>query len=151
MGSADGLARIAFALGAAGFIGEAAAKLAPVELIAQHLDGANIPDWLFLISLPIIINLCGQIALSPIMVVVFLSSIMNALPVLPADPNLIVFALGAGWALSMTASPNATATIMISGISGIAPTILTWKWNGVYSLLCLSAFCAMFYLMSLLL
>jgi len=53
---------------------------------------------------------------------------------------LIVFALGAGWALSMSASPNASATLLISGISGIAPTTLTWKWNGVYALLCLLVF-----------
>jgi hypothetical protein len=138
--SANLLARSAFTLGAAGFIGEAAAKLAPVDLFANYLAAIDMPGWLFLISLPILINLCGQIALSPILVVVFLSSIINQLPVLPADPNLIVFALGAGWALSMTASPNASATLLISGVTGIAPTTLTWRWNGVYALMCLAVF-----------
>ena len=149
LGSASVLARSAFTLGIAGFIGEAAAKLAPVQLLADQLALADIPVWLFLISLPIIINICGQIAISPILVVVFLSSIINQLPTLPADPNLIVYALGAGWALSMSLSPNASATLLMSGITQIAPTTLTWRWNGIYALLCLTVFSLMFFVLSL--
>lgn len=144
-GSAATLSRAAFALGMSGFIGQAAAYLAPVEAIAEALNLAEVPPWLFLAALPLIINLGGQIALSPIMVVVFLGSIMHELPVLPAEPSIIVFALGAGWALSMSASPNATATLLISGTCGIAPTTLTWRWNGRYAILCYAMFCAMFY------
>lgn len=149
LGSAAPLSRAAFALGMSGFIGQAAAYLAPVEAIADSLNIAEIPSWLFLAALPLIINLGGQIALSPIMIVVFLGSIMHELPVLPADPSLVVFALGAGWALSMSASPNATATLLISGTCGIPPTTLTWRWNGRYALLCYAVFCAMFYLLTM--
>lgn len=147
-GSAPLLARNTFALGTAGFIGETAAVLAPIDLIAAHLSLDQMPAWLFLISLPLLISLCGQVALSPLMVVVFLSAIMRELPVLPADPSHIVFAMGAGWALSMTASPNATATILISGTCGIPPTTLTWRWNGVYALLCFAAFSVIFYIIA---
>ncbi len=142
--SSINMGRSAFMLGAAGFIGEAAAKLAPVGLVAQSLERVDMPDWLFLMALPVLISLAGQIALSPILIVVFLSAIINALPVLPADPNLIVFALGAGWAMSMTASPNASATLLVSSVTGIAPTTLTWRWNGVYALMCYATFSAMF-------
>jgi len=144
-------ARSAFVLGAAGFIGEAGAKLAPVAQVAQDLQIDRLPVWLFLISLPLIITLCGQIALSPILVVVFLAAVINELPVLPTDPNLIVFALGAGWALSMSASPNASATLLISSITDIAPTTLTWRWNGLYALVCFAIFGAAFFGLSLVL
>ena len=144
--SATVLGRSAVTLGAAGFIGEAAAKLAPVDKFAAHLETLAIPGWMVLVALPIIINLCGQIALSPILVVVFLASVLNQLPALPADPNLIVFALGAGWALSMAASPNASATLLISGVTGIPPTTLTWRWNGTYALLSFAVFAVSFYL-----
>ena len=139
-----GPARSAFILGAAGFIGQAAAELAPVAAFAAWLDPGAIPAFLFLAALPVLITLGGQFALSPIMVVVFLSAVINELPSLPADPNLIVFALGAGWALSMTASPNASATLLISAISKIAPTTLTWRWNGRYALVCYLIFVASF-------
>lgn len=142
--SSISMGRSAFMLGAGGFIGEAAAKLAPVDLVAHSLEHVDMPDWLFLMALPVLISLAGQIALSPILIVVFLSAIINALPVLPADPNLIVFSLGAGWAMSMTASPNASATLMISGVTNIPPTTLTWRWNGVYALLCYATFSALF-------
>ncbi|MEP5178410.1 MAG: hypothetical protein ABJQ85_02470 [Rhizobiaceae bacterium] len=138
------LGRSALVLGAAGFIGEAAAKLTPTSFVAETLGFASMPPWLFLCLLPIIITLGGQIALSPILVVVFLAAIINSLPVLPADANLIVFSLGAGWAMSMTASPNASATLLISGITNIAPTTLTWRWNGIYALFCYLLFAASF-------
>ncbi len=142
------MARNTFFLGTAAFIGETAAILAPIHWIATHMDLDQMPAWIFLSALPILISLCGQIALSPLMVVVFLSAVMHELPYLPADPSHIVFALGAGWALSMTASPNATATILISGTCGIPPTTLTWKWNGIYALLSLTTFCGIFYIIT---
>jgi len=77
-----------------------------------------------------------------------LSSIINQLPALPADPNLIVYALGADWALSMSLSPNASATLLISGITQISPTVLTWRWNGAYALLCLAAFFFAFFVLA---
>lgn len=142
-------ARSAYTFGMAGFIGECAAKLAPVAQVAESLNLQAMPSWVFLSLLPIIITLGGQIALSPLLVVVFLAAVMNELPVLPADPNLIVFALGAGWAFGMSASPNASATLLVSGITGIAPTTLTWRWNGVYALCCYAVFVASFYGLSL--
>ena len=78
-GSAAVLSRNAVALGMAGFIGQAAATLAPVEAIAESLRLQDIPPWLFLAALPLIINLGGQIALSPLMLVVFLAAIMREL------------------------------------------------------------------------
>lgn len=147
--SSISMGRTSFMLGAAGFIGEAAAILAPVDLVAHSLEQMNMPDWLFLMALPLLISLAGQIALSPILIVVFLSAIINALPILPADPNLIVFALGAGWAMSMTASPNASATLLVAGVTNIPPTTLTWCWNGVYALMCYAAFSVMFIILTL--
>lgn len=142
--SAPSLGKSAFILGAAGFIGEAAAKLLATTFFAQTMALTGVPDWLFLMVLPVLITLGGQIALSPILVVVFLAAIINQLPVLPADPSLIVYALGAGWAMSMTASPNASATLLISGITGVTPTTLTWRWNGRYALICYALFCVSF-------
>lgn len=139
------MTRDAYLLGVAGFIGAAAARLAPIDLIVANLALESIPAWLFLSSLPVVIMLSGNIAMSPIMVVVFLAAVISALPVLPADPDLIAVSLGAGWALSMTASPNATGPILLAGITGLPTTTLTWRWNGVYSLAALAVLCAGFY------
>jgi hypothetical protein len=142
------MTRDAYLLGVAGFIGAAAARLAPVDLIAAHMALESVPPWLFLSALPVIIMLSGNIAMSPIMVVVFLSAIISVLPVLPADPDLIAVALGGGWALSMTASPNATGPIILAGITGLPTTTLTWRWNGVYSLAALGVLMLGFYLIA---
>lgn len=132
-------ARSALILGKAGYIGVTGAQLAPVAEITAWLNVDDVPPFVFLISLPILITLGGQIALSPIMVVVFLSTEIHELPQMPADPMLIVYALAAGWALSMTAAPNSSATLLISAITRIGPTALTWRWNGTYAVVCFLA------------
>lgn len=148
VGSSSALGRNSFLLGTAAFIGDVAARLTPVDRVAEFLNIEQMPAWAFLASLPVIITICGQVALSPLLVVVFLGAVINALPVMPADPNLVVFALGAGWAMSMSASPNATATLLIAGIAKIPPTTLTWRWNGIYAILCYLVFVISFYILA---
>jgi len=147
--AAPDLARSAIVLGLSGFIGRVSVNIFPTTEIALWLESSNISGWVFLSILPIIITLGGQIALSPIVFVVFLGGVLTGLPTLPADPTHIVFALSVGWALSMTASPNATATLLISATCNIAPTTLTWKWNSRYALVCYLIFSGIFYLIEL--
>ncbi len=138
----------AYMLGVAGFIGSAAAELAPVDAIAGHLSHEHIRPWIFLTALPIIVMVAGNIAVAPVMMVVFLAAVISALPVLPADPDLIALSLGAGWALSMTAAPNATGPILLAGVTGLPATTLTWRWNGIYSLAALAALGAVFFVIA---
>ena len=140
------LARDAFLLGIAGFIGICAARLAPTDLLAGWLDNANLQPWVLIALIPAITVLGGQIALSPMMMVVFLSAVISELPALPAAPEHIAIALAAGWMLTLTGAPNATGALLISGATGIAPTTVTWRWNGAYSLAALSLFAVLSYL-----
>ncbi len=140
------MTRDAFLLGVAGFIGTTAGILAPVEAIAEALAIDRMPVWLFLSALPVIVIVSGNFALSPLMMVVFLAAVITALPETPADPNLIAFSLTAGWALSMTASPNATGPILLAGITNLPTTTLTWRWNGAYSLAALALLILLFFL-----
>ena len=142
--AAPALARSALALGLSGFLGRALANIMPIEAIAGVLPLETVPGWVFLAALPILINLGGQIALSPILLVVFLGEVLNSLPNLPVENVDILFALSAGWALSMTASPNATATLLIASITKVPPTTLTWRWNLRYGLICYLIFVAIF-------
>jgi len=130
------LARSAIALGLSGFIGRSLAEVLPMETLTQNLNITAMPGWLFLAILPILITLGGQVALSPIILVVFIGQVVQTFPTLPADPTNIIFALSAGWAISMLASPNATATLLISATTKIPPTTLTWRWNLRYGIIC---------------
>lgn len=142
--NAAGLARSAMALGLSGFIGRILAEVLPVATLTSNLDLTLVPGWAFLAILPVLITLGGQIALSPIILVVFIGQVIQAFPTLPADPTHIVFALSAGWAISMFASPNATATLLISATSNIPPTTLTWRWNLRYGMICYLVLVAIF-------
>jgi hypothetical protein len=134
--SASGLARSAVALGLSGYIGRTLGRILPGDHLAQLVDLSAMPGWLFLAILPAVITLGGQIALSPILIVVLLGEILSSMGNLPTGQMQILFALSVGWSLSMTASPNATATLLISSTCKIPPTTLTWSWNLKYGLLC---------------
>ncbi|MEO1293557.1 MAG: hypothetical protein AAFV62_12125, partial [Pseudomonadota bacterium] len=126
-------ARDSIGLGAAGFIGVAAAALAPSDAIVEWFHPEQLPPVLFLLALPVTVILAGQIALSPIMTVAFLGAVVTDLPLQPASPELVGVALAVGWALTMTASPNATGTIAVSNMTGLPPVTLTWQWNLVFT------------------
>ena len=128
------MARESASLGLAGFIGITAAKLAPLALIAHGIEVADLPPWAVVALIPAVITLGGQIALSPMMMVVFLGAVFGVLPEMPAPPHFIAIALGIGWSLSMTAAPNATGAMLLAGATGLPPTTLTWRWNGIYAL-----------------
>lgn len=106
------------------------------------------PGWLFLAVLPVIISLGGQVALSPILIVVFIGELLQGLEALPTGPEQIYLALSFGWALAMTSSPNATATLIVSGACNIPATRLTWQWNLRYGLLCYLAAVGIFWLIA---
>lgn len=145
---APALARSAVALGLSGFIGRALADVVPIDSLGQSIEAAALPGWLILAALPILISLGGQIAISPIMLVVFLGQVLGTIPHLPVTDTMIVYALSVGWALSMLTSPNATATLLISATTGIAPTRLTWAWNLRFALVAYVTFVALFILLS---
>lgn len=127
-------ARDACLLGIAGFVGITAAHLAPTRQMASWIDHAGVPPWAIVAAIPVIITLGGQVALSPMVMVVFLAAVFQELPTMPAPPPVIALALASGWALSMTAAPNSTGAILIAGATGVSTTTITWAWNGVYSL-----------------
>lgn len=131
-------------LGASGFLGIAAAALVPVEPIAEHIGGWGLSAAQFLIALPIIVIAAGQVAISPIMAVVFLAAVIGAFPVPLADPTLTALSLSCGWALSMTASPNASGAILLARVTGRSSYQLTWEWNFIYNVLALAALAILF-------
>ncbi|MES2845191.1 MAG: hypothetical protein V4747_09210 [Pseudomonadota bacterium] len=130
-----GSAPVAVTLACSGYVGRVAADLVPAAQLASALRLDAMPDYLLLWSIPLALSGLSLFALSPIMMAVFFGSLFGALPVLPADPTLIAFAISCGWALSITFSPFATPVLLIDRVTGIAPRQLTWGWNLGFSAL----------------
>lgn len=127
---------VAISLACSGFIGRAAAELVPAEALADALMLEAAPDFLLLGCIPVALTLLSLLAVSPIMTAVFFGSLFGALPAPPADPTLIALAISCGWALSMTFSPFATVVLLIARVADIGETVMTWKWNIGFTLLC---------------
>ncbi len=120
-------------LGAAGFIGTLAAALVPADDIAAALSVADMPGWIFLSLLSLLVWLGGQVALSPITTAVFLGSLVTELGVIPVDPTSAVLAIAAGTAICTVGAPFASGTLMLARASGYSGVELTWRWNLAYT------------------
>ncbi|WP_407493798.1 hypothetical protein [Pseudooceanicola sp. MF1-13] len=138
-GNLPNSARMAVTLGCAGFIGRAASGLIPAQAVADGLGLQGVPDFLLLSAIPPAIATMSLFGLSPIMTAVFFGSFFGGLAVLPADPTLIALSISMGWSVSMLLSPLSTVVIMINRVGNIGTTVLTWRWNLTYGLLCMLA------------
>ena len=139
-----GFIREAVFIGCAGFIGTTAARLVPVADIAAALGIAGIAPWLVMTGLSVLVWSGGQVGLSPITMAVFLGSVVAELQDLPVDPTLAALAIAAGTAICSVGAPFASGTLMLSRASGYSGFELTWKWNSVYTALCVVALAALY-------
>jgi hypothetical protein len=144
--SMPGFVREAVFIGCAGFIGTLAAALVPADQLAAALDLGRVPGWQILSALSLAVLLAGQIGLSPITMAVFLGSVYAELPFSPVDPTLAALAIAAGTAIASTGAPFASAVAMLARVSGHDTFTLTWRWNGVFTLMSVS-FLVLIYMM----
>ncbi len=134
--SMPGLLRELVFISCAGFIGTTAAFLVPSDQLAQFVVDWQVPGWLFLLALSVCVLIAGHLAFSPITMAVFLGTVVSQMPSAPADITLCALAIAAGTAISSLGAPFASGVLMLSRASGYPTTTLTWKWNGLYTLLC---------------
>ena len=139
---------IAITLASAGFVGRAAAELLPAEGLARNVVISGMPETVLLVLIPPILILVSWTGLSPIMMAVFLGSLIGGMSTPPADPTLLALAISCGWALSMTFSPLSTPALLVNKLSDLSPSTLTWRWNLGFTLLVLVGLIPFFALLS---
>jgi len=122
-------------LSSAGFIGSLAAALIPVDQVAAVAAWAAQTPLLLLAGISAVVVLAAQLALSPIMFVVFLGSALAQAPLPGVDQTAIALALGAGWALALTGSPFTASVLILSRVTGVTGTRVSWTWNGAFTML----------------
>ncbi len=123
-------APIGVSLACSGFIGRVAAHLTPSQDIAEYLNIMAMPGWLFMLGLSLFVMAMSWLALSPIMLAVFLGAVLAELPAMPIERTWAALAISSGWALSMMTSPFATTVLLNTQITGIPGlTYVGWNWR----------------------
>ncbi len=125
----------AVTLAAAGYLGIVVAALVNPETLAARLPMLNSAGPVVYVMLMAIIPIASNLALPSIMTVTFLGSLLSALPAGNLNPDLVACALLWGWGLNLTASPFGGVPLILGRITGIPGKTLSWRWNGLFSLL----------------
>ncbi|MGI9465330.1 MAG: hypothetical protein ACR2OM_15415, partial [Aestuariivirgaceae bacterium] len=146
--SMPGYCREAVFIACAGFIGTLAAKLVLAADVAAAVGLAGQPGWLVLWALTVTVWVFGQVGLSPITMAVFLGSLVAELPDMPVDITLAALAIAAGTAVCTTGAPFASGAIMLARATGHSSFTLTWRWNGVYTLMAMAVLAAVYALLT---
>jgi hypothetical protein len=137
-GSMPGYAREAVFIACAGFIGTLAANLVLAAGAVNLIGLENQPGWLFMWILTLSALVFGQVGLSPITMAVFLGSLVAELPSMPVDITLAALAIAAGTAVCTSGAPFASGAVMLARATGYSAATLTWRWNGVYTVVVLA-------------
>lgn len=135
----------AVTLACAGLVGIAGAALLPAQAIADWMNLASIPAWIFLFGTTLAVTILSQFGLSPIMMAVFFGAVLAVLESLPASHTLTALAVAAGLAVSSTFSPFAAGVVFLSRVTPHAGTTLTYRWNGLFTALSLIVLTAAYY------
>lgn len=112
-------------------------------MLAGLIDPAAAAGFLRLDRLPVeaiypiavaIVPLLSNLALPPILVATFFGSLLINVPGLDLDPTLLGFSFVMGWCLNLTGSPFGATALVLSRATGVSGTTITWRWNGVFTL-----------------
>ena len=124
----------AVTLASAGYIGIVAAGLANAPAVASLIGLGHWPPILVYVAVLTIVPLASNLAMPPMLTVTFLGSLYSALPDSHLQPSLLAASMALAWALNLTASPFGATALILSRITGIAGTTLSWRWNAGFTL-----------------
>lgn len=124
----------AVTLASAGYIGIVAAGLANAPAVASLIGFDHWPPLVVYVAVLTIVPLASNLAMPPMLTVTFLGSLYSALPESHLEPSLLAASMALAWALNLTASPFGATALILSRITGIAGTTLSWRWNAGFTL-----------------
>ncbi|MGI9374286.1 MAG: hypothetical protein ACR2OJ_17505 [Hyphomicrobiales bacterium] len=125
----------AITLSAAGYVGMVAGGLIPGESFAETLGLETISPVIIYIAVAGIMPLASCIAMPPMMVGTFFAAMLTSQILPELDMSMLGFAIAMGWMLNLTGSPFGATNLILSRVTGLPGTTLSWRWNGVYTLL----------------
>ena len=122
-------------LSSSAFIGVLVAALLPPELVAAAIRPLEDQPLLLLAIIIAIVPLASQIAFNPIISVVVLGGALIRVPGLPVEPTILALALASGWMLALPGSPFSIPCLILGRLLNRSGTQISWRWNGVYTLM----------------
>lgn len=124
----------ALTLSSAGYIGLVAGGLFPAAGFTEYLGLSTLPPVALYILVVALILIASNAAMPPMMVVTFLAAMMTASALPGLDMTMLGFAFAMGWALNLTGSPFGASSLILSRVTGIPGTVLSWHWNGTFTI-----------------
>jgi hypothetical protein len=124
----------AVTLASAGYIGIVAAGLADAPALAEWASISAVAPVAAYIGVMTLVPLLSNLAIPPMLTVTFLGSLYSALPDSHLEPTLLAASMALGWALNLTASPFGATALILSRITNIPGTTLSWRWNTGFTL-----------------
>jgi hypothetical protein len=99
--------------------------------VGKHFGCAPVAAYIGVMTL---VPLLSNLAIPPMLTVTFLGSLYSALPDSHLEPTLLAASMALGWALNLTASPFGATALILSRITNIPGTTLSWRWNTGFTL-----------------
>lgn len=98
----------------------------------QVLHG--LPGWTILVGLVWLVPLSGLFGMNPVLSVTLFAPLLPDPAMLHIDPDILVVAITAGWALGGAISPFTATTLIVGMLGKVSAWHVGLRWNGLYTL-----------------
>ena len=94
-----------------------------------------LPGWLVLVSMVWIVPLSGLLGMNPVLSVTLLAPLLPNPAIMHVDPDILVVAITAGWALGGAISPFTATTLIVGFLAKVSAWEVGLRWNGPYTII----------------
>lgn len=120
-------------LGSAAFTGAMLTALMPPELVSELLRAVGLSGVGVAVAALVVIVAVAQVGINPIVSVTLLAAALSDPGQLGLAPPVLALAFMGGWALAINSSVLTAAVLLLARMSGVSPTTVAYRWNGLYS------------------
>lgn len=122
-------------LSMAAFIGTLGSGLLVPWMGSYGLFLEALPGWVILVALVWLVPLSGLIGMNPVLSVSLFAPLLPDPAIMHVDPNILVVAITAGWALGGASSPFTATTLIVGALGKVSAWEVGLRWNGLYTIL----------------
>ncbi|GAB3670916.1 hypothetical protein [Salinisphaera aquimarina] len=135
-------------LGGSGFLGALITPLIDADRLSAILLHSGLHGPAAAVAAMLVVVVLAQAGLNPIVSATLLLGVLPDPTSIGLHPVVLAVALMSAWALAMLSSPFTAVMLILSALTGRSVYTITWRWNGLFFLLCVATLCVWVFVLS---
>ncbi|MFO1115881.1 MAG: hypothetical protein U1E28_09375 [Beijerinckiaceae bacterium] len=128
-----------------GFLGAMLSLLVPPETLPKFLASLHLSVDALTVVIVLVVGALGFVGVNPMITLTLILGSLASSPIEGLSPLKLVITAAGAWTLSLGLSPLNGSMVLLANVMGVPSETIALKWNGVFAVLTLAAFCVAIY------